>query len=49
MHIIVLIKQVPDTHDVKMDPKTGTLIRKGVQTIINPDDLHGLEEEYGLG
>jgi len=43
MNIIVLIKQVPDTTDVKLDPKTGTLIRKGVKSIINPDDRHALE------
>ncbi len=43
MHIIVLIKQVPNTAEVKLDPKTGNLIREGVETIINPDDLHALE------
>jgi electron transfer flavoprotein beta subunit len=44
MNIVVLIKQVPDTTDVKIDPKTGTLIREGVPSIINPDDKHALEE-----
>ena len=44
MKIIVCIKQVPDTNEVKLDPKTGTLIREGVPSIINPDDLAGLEE-----
>lgn len=44
MDIIVLIKQVPDTTDVKIDPKTGNLIREGIPTIINPYDLHALEE-----
>jgi len=44
MDIIVLIKQVPDTSDVKIDKKTGNLIREGVPTIINPYDLHALEE-----
>lgn len=44
MNIVVLIKQVPDTTEVRLDPKTGTLIRQGVPSIINPDDLAGLEE-----
>lgn len=44
MKIIVCIKQVPDTTEIKIDPKTGTLIRKGVPAIINPDDMHALEE-----
>jgi len=44
MNIVVCIKQVPDTTDVKIDPKTGTLIREGVPSIINPDDKHALEE-----
>lgn len=43
MNIIVCIKQVPDTNEVKLDPKTGTLIRDGVPSIINPDDKSGLE------
>ena len=43
MDIIVLIKQVPNTTDVKLDPKTGNLIREGLESIINPDDLHALE------
>lgn len=41
--IIVCIKQVPDTNEVKLDPVTGTLIREGVPSIINPDDKAGLE------
>lgn len=48
MNIIVLIKQVPDTTDVKIDPKTGNLIREGIPTIINPDDVHALEEALRL-
>lgn len=44
MNIVVCIKQVPDTTEVKLDPKTGTLIREGVPSIINPDDKAGLEE-----
>lgn len=43
MKIVVCIKQVPDTTEVKLDPKTGTLIREGVPSIINPDDKSGLE------
>ena len=43
MKIIVCIKQVPDTTEVKLDPKTGTLIREGVPSIMNPDDKAGLE------
>ncbi len=43
MNIIVTIKQVPDTNEVKIDAKTGTLIRDGVPSIINPEDKHALE------
>ena len=43
MNIVVCIKQVPDTTVVKIDPKTGTLIRDGVPSIINPEDKHALE------
>lgn len=42
-NIIVLIKQVPDTNEIKIDPKTGTLIREGIPSIMNPDDKHALE------
>jgi len=44
MKIIVCIKQVPNTNKVEIDPKTGTLNRQGVTSIINPDDLHAIEE-----
>ena len=44
MNIIVTVKQVPDTHEVKIDPKTGTLIREGVPSIINPEDKNAIEE-----
>lgn len=44
MNIIVCVKQVPDTTEVRIDPKTGTLIRDGVPSIINPDDRNALEE-----
>jgi len=53
MNIIVCIKQVPDTTEVRLNPETGTLIRDGVPSIINPDDKAGLEaalqlkDEYG--
>ncbi len=43
MHIIVAIKQVPETSNVKMDPVTGTMIRDGVESIINPLDLYAIE------
>jgi electron transfer flavoprotein beta subunit len=48
MNIVVCIKQVPDTTEVKLDPKTGTLIRDGVPSIINPDDKAGLEAALRL-
>ena len=43
MRIIVPIKQVPETSNVKMDPVTGTIIRTGLESIINPLDLYALE------
>jgi|SRR5574344_371379 electron transfer flavoprotein beta subunit len=43
MNIIVCIKQVPDTTEIKINPVTGTLIRDGVPSIMNPDDKGGLE------
>lgn len=48
MKIIVCIKQVPDTTEVKMDPEKGTLIREGVPAIINPFDLYAIEEGLRL-
>ncbi|XMB87151.1 electron transfer flavoprotein subunit beta/FixA family protein [Mycoplasmatota bacterium WC44] len=48
MNIIVLVKQVPDTTEMNIDKETGTLIRDGVETIINPDDLAGVEEALKL-
>ncbi|RKD22409.1 electron transfer flavoprotein beta subunit [Caminicella sporogenes DSM 14501] len=48
MNIVVCIKQVPDTTEVRLDPKTGTLIREGVPSIINPDDKSGLEAALKL-
>lgn len=43
MKILVLAKQVPDTDKVKIDPVTGTMIREGLDVVINPLDLHALE------
>lgn len=43
MKIIVCIKQVPDTTEIKIDPITNTLKRDGVPSIINPDDKAALE------
>jgi len=43
MNIVTLIKQVPDTTEITIDPKTGSLIREGVESIINPDDRHAIE------
>ncbi len=44
MKIIVCVKQVPNTNEIKINPETGTLIRDGVQSILNPDDANALEE-----
>jgi len=44
MNIVVCIKQVPDTTDVKIDPNTNTLIREGVESILNPFDTYAVEE-----
>jgi electron transfer flavoprotein beta subunit len=48
MNIVVCMKQVPDTTEVRIDPATGTLIREGVPSIINPDDKSGLEAALAL-
>ncbi|MBM4143606.1 MAG: electron transfer flavoprotein subunit beta/FixA family protein [Lentisphaerae bacterium] len=44
MHIVVCIKQVPETADVRINPETNTLMREGVQSIINPFDMYAIEE-----
>ncbi|MGA1843766.1 MAG: electron transfer flavoprotein subunit beta/FixA family protein [bacterium] len=44
MEIVVCIKQVPETGNIRIDPQTNTLIREGVPSIINPFDLYALEE-----
>ena len=48
MHIIVPIKQVPETSNVKMDPETGTMVRTGVEAIVNPLDLYAIEAALRL-
>ena len=48
MNIIVCIKQVPNTTDVKIDPVTNTLIRAGVESVINPFDAYAIEEGVRL-
>jgi electron transfer flavoprotein beta subunit len=48
MHIIVLVKQVPDTSEVKINRETNTLIRDGVPSIINPFDMFAIEEALRL-
>lgn len=48
MKIIVLVKQVPDSTEITVDKETGTLVRDGVPSIINPDDLAGLEAALAL-
>ena len=44
MNIVVCIKQVPDTNEIRINPETGTLIRDGVPSILNNDDANALEE-----
>jgi electron transfer flavoprotein beta subunit len=48
MHIIVPIKQVPQSSDVKMDPVTGTMIRSARSSVLNPLDLYALEAALHL-
>lgn len=48
MRIIVCIKQVPDTSEIKIDPVTNTLIRAGVPSIVNPFDKNALEAALQL-
>ena len=48
MHVVVCIKQVPDTTNVRINPKTNTLMREGVESIINPFDEYALEEGLRL-
>jgi len=44
MHLVICVKQVPDTTDVKINPETNTLIRDGVESIVNPFDMYAVEE-----
>ncbi|MFA5316056.1 MAG: electron transfer flavoprotein subunit beta/FixA family protein [Dehalococcoidales bacterium] len=48
MNIIVCLKQVPDTADVKINPETNTLVREGIKNITNPFDTYALEEGVRL-
>ena len=48
MRIIVTVKQVPDTNNITIDPKTGTLNREGVPAIINPEDKNAIEAALSL-
>jgi electron transfer flavoprotein beta subunit len=48
MLVVACIKQVPDTTQVEVDPVTGTLKREGVPFILNPFDIHALEESLRL-
>ncbi|TCU32848.1 electron transfer flavoprotein subunit beta/FixA family protein [Rhizobium azibense] len=48
MHIVICIKQVPDSAQIRVHPVTNTIMRQGVPTIINPYDLFALEEALGL-
>ncbi|MHB1909560.1 MAG: FAD-binding protein [Nitrososphaerales archaeon] len=44
LNIIVCIKQVPDTNDMRIDPKTNNLIREGVPAVVNPTDANAIEQ-----
>ncbi len=48
MRIIVPVKQVPETSTVKMDEETGTMVRSGVEAIVNPLDLYSIEAAIAL-
>jgi len=48
MNIVCCLKQVPDTAQIKIDPETNTLIRTGVESILNPYDLVALEQAVRL-
>ena len=48
MNIIVCIKQVPNTTEVRINPETNTLIREGVESVINPFDMYAIEEGMRL-
>ena len=44
MNVVVCLKQVPGTTNVKIDPQTNTLVRQGIENVINPFDTYALEE-----
>jgi len=44
VNIVVCLKQVPGTTEVKIDPQTNTLVREGIKSVINPFDTYALEE-----
>jgi len=46
--IIVCIKQVPGTTEIKIKPQTNTLVREGIETVINPFDTYAVEEGVRL-
>jgi electron transfer flavoprotein beta subunit len=48
MNTVVCLKQVPDTTEVKIDPQTNTLVRQGIENIINPFDTYAIEEGVRL-
>ena len=48
MRYMVAVKQVPDTVDVKIDPQTGNICRDGVQSTVNPYDMHAIEAALQL-
>ncbi len=48
IHSVVCVKQVPDTTQVRIDPETGSLIRAGIPSVINPFDLHAVEAALRL-
>ena len=48
VHSVVCVKQVPDTTQVRIDPETGSLIRQGIPSVINPFDLHAVEAALHL-
>ncbi len=48
MNLIVCIKQVPNTTEIRIDPVTNTLIREGVESILNPFDTYAIEEAVRL-
>ena len=48
MHVVVCVKQVPDTTNVRINPETNTLMREGVESIVNPFDEYALEQSLML-